>query len=109
MKTVTDLKRLCIDYQFKLFENSWFKNLPVFQQEWRRVGRVQTNSFTLMTDKTGDGNETESWIDFPKASEMQLIKIGENHYTLIIKRNCGADKPPHIMIYELRKYRNISI
>ncbi len=112
MKTLADLKRNCVNYEFKLCENSWFKQLPVFQKEYRKVGRVQSNRFTLLTDKNGNGELIESWLDFPKASEIQLIPLNDSQYCLIIKQECEQSeydiehfgkKPPHIMIYELRK------
>lgn len=103
MKTLAELKRNIADYELSLKENSWFKQVPAFQKAWRPVATVQSNSFSLLTDK-GDSQPSESWCDFPKASELQLIPLSNEQdlHCMIIKRDCG-DKLPHIMIYELRK------
>jgi|HubBroStandDraft_3_1064219.scaffolds.fasta_scaffold900970_1 hypothetical protein len=101
MKTLADLKRNAHLYLWSLKENSWFKQIPTFQAAYRKVGRVQSSKLSLGTDK---GNQlTESWIDFPKSSELQLINLGQERFAIIIKCDCGSDRPPHIMIYELKR------
>jgi len=37
----------------------------------RPIGRVQSNAFTMMTNKSG--KEVESWCSFPKASEFEIV------------------------------------
>ena len=37
----------------------------------REVSRVQTNAFTLLTDKNGE--MVESWCYFPKTSEFEVL------------------------------------
>ena len=37
----------------------------------REVARVQTNAFTLLTEKNGE--MVESWCHFPKASEFEAL------------------------------------
>jgi hypothetical protein len=111
MKTLADLKRNLHNCEFKLFENSWYKQLPEFQAQWRKVGKVNSVGFTLLTDKQGNGEYSHSHIDYPKASEIQLIQLNEEktHFTLIIKRDCYTKHQvtvEHIMIYEIKLHNN---
>jgi hypothetical protein len=104
MKTLADLKRNATNYVWSLKENSWFKQVPQHQRDYRKVGRLLSNKLSFITNINGE--QKESWIDFPKATEMQLTPINDDMYCLIIKRDCG-DKPPHIMIYELKAIASI--
>lgn len=72
---------------------------------YRPVGRLQTKSFSLLTDKEGNGEITESWIDFPKSSELFIIPKEldgiEGFEVIITQENRDIEKPAHIMIYHL--------
>lgn len=105
MKTLSDLKKNASLYEWELISNSWFKELPKFQRTFRKVGRTLSSKFSLLTDKNNDGKLIESWIDFPKASELQILKMtnDETLYTILIKRDCGKDQPIHEMTYLLKK------
>jgi len=119
MKTLADLKRNAKNYVWSLKENSWFKQIPQFQRDWRSVSIVQSTKMAFDTNK--DGIKTQSWMDFPKASELQIIPLGNDMFTIIIKQVCEqtdndiqhwGKKPDHIMIYELKpkpKYFDIYI
>jgi len=104
MKTLSDLKRNASKYEWKLVKNSWYDGIPEHQLAWRPVGRVQSNRFTLWTDK--DGSKCESWVDFPKASELHIEPLCNNKdksvcYEVTFKRDTGAVNK-HEMIYFLR-------
>lgn len=106
MKTLADIKRDAAKYEWSLTANSWYKSVPEFQSAYRRVSRLQGSKFALATIK--DGQESDSWIDFPKASEITLRHNGLSSYTLTINRiipgNPNMDRPEsvHTMVYQLR-------
>lgn len=106
MKTLADIKREANKYEWSLTSNSWYQSVPEFQSAWRKVSRLQSNRLALKTLK--DGTESDSWIDFPKASEITIQHNGLSSYTLTINRiipgNPNMDRPDsvHTMTYALR-------
>jgi hypothetical protein len=105
MKTLSDLKKHAHIYEWALVSNSWFKQVPDFQASYRTVTRVQSTKLALKTIK--DGVISESWIDFPKASEL-TITLKDCEYILTINRIIPADlnmqreESIHTMVYKLR-------
>jgi hypothetical protein len=104
MKTLADLKKHAHLYEWALVSNSWYKEVPEFQAEYRSVARVQSSKLSLNTVK--DGQQCESWLDFPKASELTMTINDDCTTTLIIARVCkgfhGEPDKIHTMIYRLR-------
>ncbi len=103
MQTLSDLKKNCANYEWALIENSWSKCVPDFQKCFRKVGRVQSQKFTLLTIK--NGVESESWVDFPKASELTIQRNIHNlsdSYTIFFTRKCGENQPDHVMCYLIK-------
>lgn len=98
MKTLADLKRTAHLYEWSLVHNSWFKDVPSFQREFRRVTKLQSKSFAIGIVKNGE--LLDSWQDFPKSSELRIEHNGDL-ITLTITRDCG-DRPAHVMQYILR-------
>lgn len=107
MKTLSDLKKHIHIYELSLIHNSWYKSVPEHQTAWRSVARVKSNKFSLNTMK--DCLTTESWLDFPKASELTL-KIENCEIIMTIKRvihgGFGVEDSTHTMIYKLRPNLN---
>jgi hypothetical protein len=66
MKTLSDFKKRLSPGVKLATEHAKFGQLGV-----REVSRVQTNAFTLLTDKNGE--MVESWCYFPKASEFEVL------------------------------------
>ena len=108
MKTLADLKRNANKFQWSLVKNSWFDGIPEHQKAYRDIGTVQTQRFTLLTNK--DGELIESWMDWPKANELTIIPVvahGVNMgYEVIINRETGAVNT-HEMIYFLRHKQEV--
>lgn len=106
MKTLADLKKTAHKYEWALVSNSWYKQVPEFQAAYRKVSRVQSSKLALETIK--DGQSMDSWIDFPKASELEIRHICLSHYDLTIRRVIEADermqRPEsiHTMVYKLK-------
>jgi hypothetical protein len=108
MKTLADLKRDSHKYEWSLTFNSWYASQPVpeYQIAYRKVSRVQSSRLALITIK--DGIEKESWMDFPKASELTIRHNGLSSYTLTFKRiipanpNMQRAETVHTMEYQLR-------
>ena len=98
MKTLKDLKQTAHKYTWSLTSNSWYQNVPSRQAEPRRVGRVATQRMTLLTTKNGETQE--SWLDFPKASELSINHYGLSKYKLTITRPID-NREPHVMVYML--------
>lgn len=108
MKTLAELKKQIHLFELSLAHNSWYKTVPEFQQVWRSVARVQSGKFSLNTIK--DGKLSESWIDFPKASEMTLtIENCLIYLTIerVIPGGFGVEDSTHTMIYKLRPNLNL--
>ena len=99
MKTLADLKRNADKYEWYLMENSWFKNVAPHLATWRKVGRIESRRLTLLTER--DGKTFESWLDFPKAKELEILAQDYGKYILIFKMQCEHN-PEHIMIYHLK-------
>lgn len=103
MKTLADLKRDASKYQWSLIKNSWYDGIPEYQLAFRDVGRVQGSKFSLWTNK--DGSLCESWVDFPKASDLTIEAVMAHGicmgYEVTFKRHVGKAEP-HTMIYWLR-------
>lgn len=99
MKTLADLKRNAANYKWSLIVNSWFGEVPEFQQVFRKVGRVRTSDFSLLTNK--DGVVKESWINWPKAKELTITQLETGNYHVEMKFDCGSDRPVHVMAYQL--------
>jgi hypothetical protein len=104
MKTLADLKKHAHLYDWSLLSNSWYKEVPFFQSQYRTVARVQSSKLSLNTVK--DGKLSESWIDLPKASELTMAINDDCTITLIIARVCkgcyGEPDKIHTMVYRLR-------
>lgn len=100
MKTLADLKRNADKYEWKLLENSWFERIPPHQKEWRRVSRTMGDKFALETIK--DGEKIDSWVSYPRSTELEIIDNEDATFDVIIARDCGANKPSHIMHYKLK-------
>lgn len=104
MKTLKDLKQNAHKYEWSLVKNSWYENVPEFQKAYRKVGRVLTNKFSLLTLK--NGIESESWIDLPKASELQIKHFGLDFYEITIERVINefhdGSIQYHVMKYKLK-------
>lgn len=95
MKTRADLKRQCKDFEWSLIENTYMSGeVPSYQHAFRQVKNIYSTNFTLLTEINGEIKE--SWIDFPKASELEIIPIGMDNYFIKIKN--GHDS----MVYRLR-------
>jgi len=99
MKTLKDLKQTAHKYEWSLISNSWYQNVPSQQAEPRRVGRVATQRMTLLTVKNGENKE--SWLDFPKASELSISHYGLSTYKLTITKP-NDNREPHVMVYMLK-------
>lgn len=98
--TLAQLKRQADIWEWSLLANSWYSSVPDFQKAWRKVGSKNTVGFTLLTEK--DGKISESSLDWPKASEVEIVySYSHKGYLVQITRKCG-DRPDHIMIYALR-------
>lgn len=66
MKTISDFKkRLSLGVKLDT-EHAKLGQLGV-----REIARVQTNAFTLLTEKNGE--MVESWCYFPKASDFEVL------------------------------------
>lgn len=76
MKTLSDFKRylatpkaalrmISLDY----YQNNEWVSRPVRNPEWREIGKLQTNAFTLVTPSSKSG---ASWLYFGKASEWSF-------------------------------------
>lgn len=103
MKTLADLKRNANKFQWSLIKNSWFGAIPEHQLGFRDVGTMKTIEFSLLTNKNGE--LTDSWIEWPKASELTMHKVIAHGicmgYEVTFTRDTGAVNP-HVMIYWLR-------
>ena len=111
MKTLADLKKHCTEYLWKLEYNSLYPGvIPVHQKDFRRVTQVKSRAFALYTNV--NGLLKDSWIEFPKATEMKITKKQfSNCYELTITRDLDPDvksfrpmgtKRHHVMIYTLK-------
>jgi hypothetical protein len=106
MKTLSDLKKTAHKYEWLLTHNSWYSTPGVASDQWRTVSAVLTNKMSLNT--LINGVIKQSWIDFPKASELTIKHLGLNAYELtinrIIKADPWMDRPEsvHTMIYKIR-------
>ncbi len=98
MKTLKDLKTNAHKFKWALTGNSWSRQIPERQATPRLVKRVQSAKLSLLT--IHDGEEHESWLDFPKASELEIKHYGLSVYDLIITRK-DEDRAPHVMQYRL--------
>ena len=57
------------------FDSRDEKNQPIYKtidKGVREISIVQTNAFACKTQKT-DGTFTDSWLQYPKASEVKII------------------------------------
>ena len=103
MKTLADLKRNANKYTWALTKNSWYETIPDFQAQPRKVATIQSSKFSLLTLK--NGVESESWIDWPKAGELEIKHYGLSVYDITIKRElqsyADGSKQYHIMKYRL--------
>ena len=97
MNTLKDLKQSAHKYEWTLIHNSWFADIPSSQATARRVSRVLSTKLAFKTIK--DGVESESWLDFPKSSELSIKQFGLSVYEITIERKHG-DKS-HVMKYRL--------
>jgi hypothetical protein len=103
MKTLADLKRNCHLYKWRLVHNSWYKEVPPHQSEYRTVNTVSTRGFTLNTCK--DGSWTQSHVDFPKAKELYMGTNDDGSINLIITRRMENEATPdHQMVYKLEQH-----
>lgn len=66
MKTLSDFKKRLSPGVKLATEHAKFGQLGV-----REIERVQSNAFTLLTDKNGE--MVESWCYFPKASDFEVL------------------------------------
>ena len=111
MRNLADLKREAKLYAWEQVFNSWFPNGSLLIGQRREVSRVLSARLTLKT-VMADGGYRESWLDFPKASEMVFAdtyvkengeKIEkEGAETLLIIEQEGGDKK-HVMVYRLHR------
>jgi hypothetical protein len=103
MKTLSDLKRNCANYNWSLQSNSFYAEVPDHQKSYRRVSCVQSTKFALETRK--DEHMVDSWVNFPKASELTITPSG-NHFIVTINRalegNFSIPSSVHTMIYLLQ-------
>lgn len=67
-RTVAGLKRDIRKYDFKLVSHPNLDLLTSGFLQWRRVGLVRSDCFTLVTTLP-DGKLAGSYIDFPKAKD----------------------------------------
>ena len=112
MKTLSDLKRDCRNFKWSLVSNSFYKDIPSFQAEFRRVSIVKSTKFALETKR--DEHTIDAWLDFPKASELTIKKIDcvggnwagcDHDYEItinrILKGNFSIPDSVHTMVYHL--------
>lgn len=66
MKTLSDFKKRLSPGVKLATEHAKLGQLGI-----REVSRVQTNAFTLLTEKNGE--MVESWCQFPKAAEFAIL------------------------------------
>lgn len=102
MKTLADLKRNADKYLWSVNFNSWFKEIALHQREFRSVAIKQSNSIGFATIIKGENKI--SWMDWPKASELEIEPINnwfDNSYRVTITRKI-ENRPDHVMIYELK-------
>lgn len=99
MKNLADLKRTCHLYKWKLKYNSWFKDVPAHQSDFRTISEVTRRGFYLNTYQNGE--LTKSFCDFPKAKELEILQ-NENGFTIKIKR--PDEYANHMMVYEIQQY-----
>lgn len=97
MKTLADLKRQAKLYLWEQTHNSWFPCRTIPGK--RQVGRVMSQRLTLLTEKNGETHE--SWLDFPKAKDLEIKETSAGYELTITTPNDVPDRQDHIMRYEL--------
>lgn len=68
MKTLADFKRR-IQTGVKI-HTVWNNRGQLIDRGVREIKTVQSNSFSILTEK--EGKQVESWVNYPKASEIQF-------------------------------------
>jgi hypothetical protein len=81
MKTLSDFKKRLSPGVKLATEHAKLGELGI-----REIERVQSNAFTLLTDKNGE--MVESWCYFPKASDFEVL----NKDTVLIYWGSGVHK-----------------
>lgn len=103
MKTLADLKRNAQNYSWEMIFNSWFggdlKEGQKFYKLQRTVGKVQTNSLAFNT------NGRLSWLDWPKASEIDIIPYDNENGAFVVLIT-PSDEKECAMRYVLRPITN---
>lgn len=70
MKTLADLKREAMNYEWAMISNSWFKEVRPELNAFRQVEGVYTKNMAFYTEK--NGITSLSYIDFPKAKNLKI-------------------------------------
>lgn len=68
MKTLSDFKRRLVKGVLLETTHAKMGSLGI-----RPIFRVQSNAFTLLTEKKGASGKVESWCNFPKASDFEIV------------------------------------
>jgi len=97
MKNLADLKRNANRFKWSMVSNSWFNQVPEFLNQFRTVSRLQTQRIAFNTIK--DGMARESWTDFPKAKNLEIVALDNGDYHLTFK---GDNEKDCTLVYLLK-------